>query len=177
MALEQHEWKVGETAVYPRHGVGKITAIESNTLFGPDAQVYVLELLHSAKRILIPLDKAEQNGLRQVIHDAGAQEVLSSLKEDPPPSRPMPWTKRHRALLEKLSSGSLLDVAEVLRELYHLKGLKDLSFGQRQLFDRATALLVQELAIAFDQETEEVEERIHAIFEEKTREKEEAAEA
>ena len=158
------EWKVGDKAVYPSHGVGEITAIESNELFGPNATVYVLELLHSSRRILIPTAKAAQVGLREVVSGVQAAEVLEALKGDPPPTKAMPWTKRQRALLEKLSSGSLYDVAEVLRELYHLKGVKDLSFGQRRLFDTATSLLVQELSLALGQNAEEIEEHIRTIF-------------
>ena len=158
------EWKVGDKAVYPSHGVGEITAVESNELFGPDAKVYVLELLHSSRRILIPTDKAEQVGLRIVVTPEEAERVLSSLEDEPEPTKPMPWTKRQRALLEKLSSGSLFDVAEVLRELYHLKGLKDLSFGQRRLFDTATSLLVQETSISLDRDPEEIEAKIQSVF-------------
>ena len=61
------QWKVGDNAVYPSHGVGEITSIESNELFGADAKVYVLELLHSSRRILIPIVKAKSVGLREVV--------------------------------------------------------------------------------------------------------------
>lgn len=158
------DWKVGDKAVYPSHGVGEITAIETNELFGPKAVVYVLELLESSRRILIPTHKAAQVGLRPVVSAEEAAAVLETLGEQPPPSKPMPWTKRQRALLEKLSSGSLVDVAEVLRELYHLKGLKDLSFGQRRLFDTATSLLLQEVSIALGEPIATIEERIRSIF-------------
>jgi len=161
---DEIEWVVGDKAVYPSHGVGEITAIESNELFGPDATVYVLELLNQSRRILIPTHKAKQVGLREVVTNEVAHEVLESLKDDPPPTKPMPWTKRQRALLEKLSTGSLFDVAEVLRELYHLKGIKDLSFGQRRLFDTATQLLIQEVSIALDETPEDIETRVAGIF-------------
>jgi len=157
-------WKVGDKAVYPSHGVGEITAVEANELFGKDATVYVLELLDSSRRILIPVQKADQVGLRQVVEPPEAEHVIQTLSEPPPPTKSMPWTKRQRALLEKLSSGSLMDVAEVLRELYHLKGVKDLSFGQRRLFDTATSLLVQELSIALARPTDAIEEDIRQIF-------------
>jgi CarD family transcriptional regulator len=157
-------WKIGDKAVYPSHGVGQIKAVESNDLFGVGALVYVLELLDSSRRILIPVQKAEQVGLRKVVSGDDAEGVLKILKEAPPPTKPMPWTKRQRALVEKLSSGSLFDVAEVLRELYHLKGVKDLSFGQRRLFDTATSLLVQELSVALDREADAVEQEIRGIF-------------
>jgi CarD family transcriptional regulator len=157
-------WKIGDKAVYPSHGVGQIKAVEANDLFGSGAQVYVLELLDTSRRILIPVQKADQVGLRKVVSGEAAEGVLAVLKEPPPPTKPMPWTKRQRALVEKLSSGSLFDVAEVLRELYHLKGVKDLSFGQRRLFDTATSLLVQELAVALERSSESMEQEIREIF-------------
>ena len=163
-SVPEHDWQVGDKAVYPSHGVGEITAIEENELFGTNARVYVLELLESSRRILIPTNKAPQVGLRHVIGGEEASKVLASLEDEPPPTKPMPWTKRQRALVEKLSSGSLFDVAEVLRELYHLKGMKDLSFGQRRLFDAATSLLVQELSIALEKSNDEIEEQIREIF-------------
>jgi CarD family transcriptional regulator len=157
-------WKIGDKAVYPSHGVGQITAVESNDLFGAGAQVYVLELLDTSRRILIPVQKADQVGLRPVVNSQQAQQVMKILQDPPPPTKPMPWTKRQRALVEKLSSGSLFDVAEVLRELYHLKGVKDLSFGQRRLFDTATSLLVQELSVALDRASDAIEQEIRGIF-------------
>ena len=106
-SVPEHDWQVGDKAVYPSHGVGEITAIEENELFGTNARVYVLELLESSRRILIPTNKAPQVGLRHVIGGEEASKVLASLEDEPPPTKPMPWTKRQRALVEKLSSGSL----------------------------------------------------------------------
>ena len=76
----------------------------------------------------------------------------------------MPWTKRQRILLDKLSSSSLQDVADVVRELYHLKNVKDLSFGQRRLFDTAISLIVQELSVALDRPADAIEKEIRAMF-------------
>ncbi len=162
--MADNDWKVGDKAVYPSHGVGVISAVEENELFGPGSIVYVIELLSSSRRILIPTAKAEQVGLREVVDRDVAVRVLASLEDEPPPPKQMPWTKRQRALFEKLSSGSLFDVADVLRELYHLKGIKDLSFGQRRLFDTATSLLVQELSIALERDALEIETEIRGIF-------------
>jgi len=158
------DWEVGDKAVYPSHGVGEITAIESNDLFGPNAIVFVLELLESSRRILIPTHKAKSVGLRPIVDAEEAEAVLQSLSDEAEPTKQMPWTKRQRALLEKLSSGSLNHVAEVLRELYDLKGIDDLSFGQRRLFDTAVSLLAQETSIALEQTPEEIEERIMGVF-------------
>ena len=159
------KWHVGERVVYPSHGVGEVVSIESNELFGPGAQVYVLELMQSSKRrVMISTDKAEKGALRAIVDEAEARKIVSSLKEAPPASKSVPWTKRQRILLDKLSSSSLQDVADVVREPYHLKNVKDLSFGQRRLFDTAISLIVQELSVALDRPADAIEKEIRAMF-------------
>lgn len=159
------KWHVGERVVYPSHGVGEIVSIESNDLFGPGVEVYVLELMQSNKRrVMIATDKAESGALRPIVDQAEAERIIMSLKEPPAVSKTVPWTKRKRILLDKLSSCCLQDVADVLRELYHLKDVKDLSFGQRRLFDTAIALIVQELSVALNRSSESVEAEIRALF-------------
>jgi CarD family transcriptional regulator len=159
------KWQVGERVVYPSHGVGEIVSIEANELFGPGVEVYVLELMQSNKRrVMISTEKAENGALRPIVDAEEAQRIIMSLKEAPNVSKSVPWTKRKRILLDKLSSCCLQDVADVLRELYHLKDVKDLSFGQRRLFDTAIALIVQELSVALNRSAESVEEEIRNMF-------------
>ena len=158
------KWHVGDRVVYPSHGVGEIVAIESNELFGPGAKVYVLELIQSPRRVTIATDKAENGALRPVVSSEIANQIIDSLKEPPPASKSVPWTKRQRILNDKLASTSLQDVADVVRELYHLKNIKDLSFSQRRLFDTGISLIVQELSIALNRPVEEIETEIRAIF-------------
>lgn len=157
-------WQVGERVVYPSHGVGEIVSIESNDLFGPGVEVYVLELMQAPRRVLIPTTKAEMGALRPIVSVTEANNIIASLKEPPAPSKSVPWTKRQRILLDKLSSSSLQDVADVLRELFHLKSVKDLSFGQKRLFDTAIGLLVQELSISLQRKSEELEVEMRALF-------------
>ena len=158
------KWQVGERVVYPSHGVGEIVAIESNELFGPGAQVYVLELMQSPRRVTIATEKAEKGALRAVISSDEANKVIASLREEPPAPKSVPWTKRQRILTDKLASCSLQDVADVVRELYHLKNIKDLSFSQRRLFDTGVSLIVQELSISLNRPADEIEKEIRAIF-------------
>ena len=157
-------WQVGERVVYPSHGVGEIVAIESNELFGPGAQVYVLELIQSPRRVTIATEKAEKGALRPVVSAEEANKIIASLKEPPPASKSVPWTKRQRILNDKLSSCCLQDVADVVRELYHLKNIKDLSFSQRRLFDTGIGLIVQELSISLKRPADEIENEIRAVF-------------
>lgn len=157
-------WQVGERVVYPSHGVGKIVAIESNELFGPGAQVYVLELIQSPRRVTIATEKAEKGALRQIVSPEEAHRIIASLKEAPPVSKAVPWTKRQRILNDKLGSCCLQDVADVVRELYHLKSVKDLSFSQRRLFDTGISLIVQELSVSLKRPAQEIENEIRAMF-------------
>ncbi len=157
-------WQIGERVVYPSHGVGEIVAIESNELFGPGAQVYVLELIQSPRRVTIATEKAEKGVLRPVVSAEEAQKVINSLKEPPPAAKSIPWTKRQRILNDKLASCCLQDVADVVRELYHLKSVKDLSFSQRRLFDTGVGLIVQELSISLKRPVSEIEEEIRKMF-------------
>ncbi len=157
-------WHIGERVVYPSHGVGEIVAIESNDLFGPGAKVYVLELIQTPRRVTIATDKAEKGALRPIVSTEEAQRIITSLKEPPPASKAVPWTKRQRILNDKLASCCLQDVADVVRELYHLKNIKDLSFSQRRLFDTGISLIVQELSISLKRSPEEIEEEIRKMF-------------
>ena len=158
------KWQVGERVVYPSHGVGEIVAIESNDLFGPGAQVYVLELIQSPRRVTIATEKAEKGALRPVVSAEEAHRIIESLKEPPPASKSVPWTKRQRVLNDKLASCCLQDVADVVRELYHLKNIKDLSFSQRRLFDTGIGLIVQELSISLKRPVDEIESEIREMF-------------
>ena len=158
------KWQVGERVVYPSHGVGEIVAIESNELFGPGAQVYVLELIQSPRRVTIATEKAEKGALRPIVSADEANRIIASLKEPPPASKSVPWTKRQRILNDKLASCCLQDVADVVRELYHLKNIKDLSFSQRRLFDTGIGLIVQELSISLKRPADEIENEIRSMF-------------
>lgn len=158
------KWQVGERVVYPSHGVGEIVAIESNDLFGPGAQVYVLELIQSPRRVTIATEKAEKGALRPIVSAEEATKIIDSLKEPPPASKSVPWTKRQRILNDKLASCCLQDVADVVRELYHLKNIKDLSFSQRRLFDTGISLIVQELSISLKRSPEDIENQIRSMF-------------
>lgn len=161
---KQLRWSIGERVVYPSQGVGEIVAIESNELFGPGAQVYVLELIQQPRRVTIATEKAEKGALRQIISTDEAKKVIASLKDPPPAQKAVPWTKRQRILNDKLNSSSLQDVADVVRELYHLKNVKDLSFSQRRLFDQGIGLIVQELSIALQEPVTQIEHEIRAMF-------------
>jgi CarD family transcriptional regulator len=158
-------FEVGDKAVYPAHGVGEVTGIERRAIGGNDVKTfYILKILDSGMKIMVPTDNADQVGLRQVISKKQAEEVFTILRAPEVAVDTQPWNRRYREYMEMLKSGSPFEVAKVLRDLYRLKFDKDLSFGERRLLDTARSLLVKELAIAKRCNESSVESDIQQIF-------------
>lgn len=157
-------FRIGDKAVYPAQGVAEVLGIESREVSGNQQTFYMLRLLDSDDRIMIPLSKALAVGLRQVIGADEVPQVFGLLKSRPAHSPRQNWNRRYRGYLEKLKTGSVFDVAEVLRDLYLLRNEKPLSFGEKRLLDQARELLVKELTVATDGSLEEVQVELESIF-------------
>jgi len=157
-------FKVGDKAVYPAHGVGEITAIETREIAGKVRTFYTLLILENGMKIMIPTENAVHVGLREVISKKEAVKVFGILKSDEVAVDTQPWNRRYREYMEMLKSGSPFEVAKVLRDLFRLKFDKDLSFGERRLLDTARSLLVKELALAMRVKESKVEKDIQQIF-------------
>ena len=154
----------GDKAVYPAQGVAEVMGIESREVSGNQQTFYMLRLLDSDRRIMIPLNKAPDVGLRQVIGGEQVPEVFGLLKTKPARLSRQNWNRRYRGYIEKLKTGSVFDVAEVLRDLYLLRYQKPLSFGERRLLDTARELLVKELSVATQGPIDGVQRELEAIF-------------
>lgn len=161
----QPTFKIGDKAVYRNHGVAIITGIETIEMYGSLQNVYVLEVMDSKnRRVLIPVDKVNSVGLRSLISQEEVDEVYDILRERPGKFDQQTWNRRQRKYTEKLATGSVYDVAEVLRDLYLLKFDKTLSFGEKRMLDHAQQLLVKELAMAKDMVEQQVELELEQIF-------------
>jgi len=161
----QPTFKIGDKAVYRNHGVAVITGIETIEMYGSLQNVYVLEVMDSKRdRVMIPVDKVNSVGLRSLISQEEVDEVYDILRERPGKFDQQTWNRRQRKYTEKINTGSVYDVAEVLRDLYLLKFDKTLSFGEKRMLDRAQQLLVKELAIAREMEEKDVEDDLAQIF-------------
>jgi CarD family transcriptional regulator len=158
------EFSIGDKAVYPSQGVAEIMGIEKKEIFGKIQRFYVLRALDSGLRILVPIDKAEQVGLRRVAGKDEIQEVLEILRDKEIHIDRQTWNRRYRGFMEKIKSGSLFEVAEVFRDLYRLKGLKPLSFGERRMLDTARGLIVQELSVARSSDERNVEQELEKLI-------------
>ena len=159
------EFQIGDLAVYPAHGVGMIEAIESKVINGEEHDFYIMKVLENNMVIMIPTWNVESVGLREVIdvkEIPKIYEVLEAKKENPMDNQT--WNRRYRDYMDKIKTGSLYDVAEVYRDLSILKYTKDLSFGERKLFDTAQVLLVKELSTARNTDEKTIMTEIKSFF-------------
>ena len=157
-------FNIGDMAVYPAHGVGKIESIEKREVGDRSQSFYVMRILDSSMVIMIPTESSESVGLRNIIPSKQVGKVYKILKEDNVVITPQPWNQRYRDYMEKIKTGSVFQIATVLRDLYLLKEDKALSFGERKMMDTAKSLIIKELAIANKENESKVESNINEIF-------------
>jgi len=157
-------FEVGNKAVYPGHGVGVIEAIETKQILGNKQTFYILRILENGMTIMIPQDNVEAVRLREVIRKIDVAKVIHILKDRDVIIDNQTWNRRYREYMEKINTGSIYEIAEVLRDLHLLKAEKELSFGERKIMDMAKNLLVKELAIARDVKESDVLREIKTIF-------------
>jgi CarD family transcriptional regulator len=157
-------FEIGDKAVYPGHGVGIIEAIEAKQIVGKIQTFYILRILDNGMTIMIPQDNVEAVRLRGVIRKIEVRKVIHILKDRDVTIDNQTWNRRYREYMEKINTGSIYEIAEVLRDLHLLKAEKELSFGERKIMDMAKNLLVKELAIARDVKESDVLREIKTIF-------------
>ena len=142
------EFKVGEKVVYPAHGVGVIESIQVRNVSGTQRKFYMLRILDSDMTIMIPTENVRRVGLRRIIGKdmvaQGLQDPARQEGRDRSADLEPPLPRVHREDQDRI----VLEIAKVLRDLFVLKGDKELSFGERKMLDTARNLLVKELAIA-----------------------------
>jgi CarD family transcriptional regulator len=157
-------FEIGDKAVYPGHGVGVIEAIENKQILGKKQVFYILRILDNGMTIMIPRDHVETVRLRGVIRKIDVAKVIHILKDRDVTIDNQTWNRRYREYMEKINTGSIYEIAEVLRDLHLLRVEKELSFGERKIMDMAKNLLVTELAIARDVKESNVLKEIKTIF-------------
>jgi CarD family transcriptional regulator len=157
-------FKIGDMAVYPAHGVAVVEGIENKEISGSRQSFYILRLLDNGMVIMIPQDNANSVGLREVIPKKEVMEVYKILKQRRAASGGQTWNRRHREYMDKIKTGSVYEIAEVLRDLYWLRIDKELSFGERKVLDTARNLLIKELSIAKRSNENTIEKEIEKIF-------------
>ena len=157
-------FRVGDLAVYPAHGVGRIESIEAKELYGQNQHFYIMRILENNMVIMIPTQNAEHVGLREIVREEEVPKIFKILKAKNIEFDNQTWNRRYREYMEKIKTGSVYEVAEVLRDLFLLRLDKELSFGERKMLDTAKNLLVKEISIAKKVNEEKVEKDIQRIF-------------
>jgi CarD family transcriptional regulator len=157
-------FQIGAMAVYPAHGVGVIESIQDREVAGLQQRFYIMRLLDTDMIIMIPTQNAKNIGLRTVVDSNAVTEIFEILKERPTRLNNQTWNRRYRDYMDKIKTGSLFRVAEVLRDLTLLKLEKELSFGERKMLDTAKNLLVKELSLVNNKEEDEIEAQLQELL-------------
>jgi CarD family transcriptional regulator len=160
----KQQFSVGDKAVYPVHGVAEVVALEQRDIGGNQTNVYILKIVDTGLKIMVPTMNAGSVGLRELITSKQAKEVYAILKSRDIPRDTQTWNRRYREYMEKIKTGSVFEIAEVLRDLSVLRATKDLSFGERKMLETARGLMVKELALAKGVPEDKISAEIDAIF-------------
>jgi CarD family transcriptional regulator len=149
-------FNIGDRVVYPMHGAGVIEAIEDKEILGEIEQYYVMKLPLGEMRVMIPVRKIGNLGIREVIESNQVGHVLEILR-DQKERMTDAWNKRYRDNLDKIKGGDIYEVADVVGELLYLEREKGLSAGERKMLDTAKQILVSELVLVGETDEEELE--------------------
>ena len=140
-------FEVGETVVYPHHGAARIEAVETRVIKGEEKVYLVLKIAQGDLTVRVPAENAEIVGVRDVVDQAGVDRVFDVLRA-PHVEEPTNWSRRYKANLEKLASGDVHKVAEVVRDLWRRERDRGLSAGEKRMLAKARQILESELALA-----------------------------
>ena len=158
------DFNIGDKAVYPGHGVAEVMGLERREIAGSAMEFYVLRVLENDMKVMVPKSNAMAVGLRRIVGAQQIEEVYGVLTRRGEKISTATWNRRYREYMEKIKTGSLMEIAAVLRDLCILRSDKDLSFGERKMLDTARTLLVQELALAKGVADTAVVQELDAMF-------------
>ncbi len=152
-------YKIGQKVVYPNHGIGIIEQIDVRHINGEQSEFYLLRLSATNSLVMVPTQNADEVGLRRPIPSSQWEKLLKSLSQDFA-APPTDWKDRFKDLSEKMRSGDLFSVAEVLKTLTYLNQIKPLSFREKQMLERARYLVISELALVSGLSEKQIEPKV-----------------
>jgi CarD family transcriptional regulator len=153
-------FKIDDVVVYPAHGVAQIESIEERDISGTKLSFMIMKVLDTQMTVMVPVNNINNVGIRPLIGKAEIEKVYNILKQKDVHIDNQTWNRRYREYMEKIKSGNATEIAEVLRDLNILKKAKDLSFGERKMYDTAKTLLVNEIFISRKLDKTAVEKKI-----------------
>ncbi len=158
-------FKVGDKVVYPHHGAGKIVKKDKKEVLGQQREYLTIQILYNEMTVEVPTDSADRAGLRRVIAEETVAEVLAVLNDDGS-QMPKNWNRRFKHNRDKIKTGDIFELAEVVRNLSIRELDKGLSTGEKQMFGRAKKILASELMYARDMAEDEATEFLDGLLDE-----------
>lgn len=158
-------FEVGDKVVYPHHGAGKIVKKEMKEVLGQKREYLTIQILYNEMTVMVPTENADKAGLRRVIGEEEVNLVLAVLRDDGS-QMPKNWNRRFKHNRDKIKTGDIFELAEVVRNLSIRDLDKGLSTGEKQMFGRAKKILASELMYARDMEEAEATEFLENLLEE-----------
>jgi CarD family transcriptional regulator len=156
-------YKVGDKVVYPHHGAGKIVKKDKKVVLGQQREYLTIQILYNEMTVEVPSDSADRAGLRKVIGEETVDEVIAVLNDDGS-SMPKNWNRRFKHNRDKIKTGDIFELAEVVRNLSIRELDKGLSTGEKQMFGRAKKILASELMYARDMGEDEATEFLEDLL-------------
>lgn len=155
---------IGSYVVCPGHGVGQITNIETKQLGETEKSFYIIKIITNGMTIMVPTDNEE--GARELVDNSQVKQVFELLNDHDVKVDNSTWNRRHREYLAKVKTGSLIEIADVLRSLFLLRASKKLSFGERKMMDQCKELIIKEISISTGNPEGEIKTKINSCFDE-----------
>src|SRR5690349_16751757 len=162
-APENIEFECGDNVVYPHHGAGKVLKKERKKMFGEEREYLTIKILHNDMTVMVPCENAGKAGLRRVIDEDTVKKVLSVLSDDVS-EMPKNWNRRFKHNRDKIKTGDIMELAEVVRNLAIREQDKGLSTGEKQMYTRAKKILASEMMYALDKDEEQAEAYLDEIL-------------
>ena len=156
----------GDRVVYPHHGAAVIEDLQEREILGERRTYFVLRLAHQDLTLMVPVDNTDEVGLREVVSKREVKKVFEILREDEVSTAPTNWNRRFKTNVEKLRSGDIFQVAEVVRSLSIREKEKGLSAGEKRMLAKARQILISELTFAVDASEEKAEAMLDKVLEE-----------
>src|SRR4051812_611677 len=163
IAREPAVYKVGDYVVYPHHGAGKVLKKEQKEVLGEKREYLTIQILHNDMTVMVPCENASRAGLRRVIGEEAVKKVLGVLRDDVS-QMPKNWNRRFKHNREKIKTGDVYELAEVVRNLAIRETEKGLSTGEKQMYTRAKKILASELMYALEMDEEGAENHLDELI-------------
>jgi CarD family transcriptional regulator len=154
--VENIDFELGDNVVYPHHGAGQVVKKEQKKIFGEEREYLTIKILHNDMTVMVPCENAGRAGLRRVIDEETVERVLGVLRDDCS-EMPKNWNRRFKHNRDKIKTGDIYELAEVVRNLGLRECEKGLSTGEKQMFTRAKKILASELMYALDKDEDAAE--------------------